>query len=175
VRLYYRFSLSYRDVEEVMFERGVRVSYESIRRWCHKFGPCFAAAIRRQRPQPQDKWHLDEMYIKMNGETDYLWRAADANGMVLDILVQERRNQEAAETFLRRLVAAYPDEPRVVVTDKLAQWYCPRQNGPKPPGAPAQVKRKQPRWATDTAGRRCVQNELPTAGRTSGTSIRVWT
>jgi putative transposase len=122
VRLYYRFSLSYRDVEELMFERGVRVSYESIRRWCHKFGPCFAAAIRRQRPQPQDKWHLDEMYIKMNGKTYYLWRAVDAEGMVLDILVQERRNQEAAETFLCRLVAEYPDEPRVVVTDKLASY-----------------------------------------------------
>jgi putative transposase len=122
VRLYYRFSLSYRDVEELMFERGIIVSYESIRRWCHKFGPCFTAATRRQRPQPKDKWHLDEMYIKMNGRAYYLWRAVDAEGMVLDILVQERRNQEAAETFLRRLVAAYPDEPRVVVTDKLASY-----------------------------------------------------
>src|SRR5262249_9775486 len=85
-------------------------------------GPFFAAAIRRQRPRPQDKWHLDEMYIKMKGRTYYLWRAVDAEGMVLDILVQERRNQEAAETFLRRLVAEYPDEPRVVVTDQLASY-----------------------------------------------------
>src|SRR5215469_9098166 len=122
VRLYYRFSLSYRDVEELMFERGVIVSYESIRRWCHKFGPFFAAAIRQQRPQPKDKWHLDELFIKMGGRTYYLWRAVDADGMVLDILVQERRNQEAAETFLRRLVEAYPDEPRVVVTDKLGSY-----------------------------------------------------
>ena len=122
VRLYYRFSLSYRDVEELMFERGIIVSYESIRRWCHKFGPAIAAGLRERRPQPQDKWHLDEMYIKMSGRTYYLWRAVDADGMVLDILVQERRNQVAAETFLRRLVEAYPDEPRVVATDKLASY-----------------------------------------------------
>jgi putative transposase len=88
--------------------------------------PFFAAEIRRQRPQPKDEWHLDEMYIKMNGRTYYLWRAVDAEGMVLDILVRERRNQEAAETFLRRLVAAYPDEPRVVVTDKLASYMALR-------------------------------------------------
>jgi putative transposase len=122
VRLYYRFPLSYRGVEELMFERGVIVSYESIRRWCHKFGPFFAAEIRRRRPQPRDKWHLDEVLIKMGGRTYYLWRAVDAAGMVLDILVQERRNQEAAEAFLRRVVEGYPEEPRVVVTDKLASY-----------------------------------------------------
>jgi putative transposase len=122
VRLYYRFPLSYRGVEEMMFERGVVVSYETIRRWCHTFGPAIAAALRQRRPQPQDKWHLDEMHIKMQGKTYYLWRAVDADGMVLDILVQERRNQEAAETFLRRVVEAYPGEPRVAVTDKLASY-----------------------------------------------------
>jgi putative transposase len=122
VRLYYRFPLSYRGVEELMFERGVIVSYETIRRWCHKFGPVLAAALRRRRPQPKDKWHLDEMYIKMNGQTYYLWRAVDADGMVLDILVQERRNQEAAETFLRRVVEGSLEEPRVAVTDKLASY-----------------------------------------------------
>jgi len=122
VRLYFRFPLSYRGIEEVMFERGIIVSYESIRRWCHKFGPVIAAEIRRRRPQPKDTWHLDEMYIKMNGKTYYLWRAVDADGMVLDILVQERRNQEAAERFLRRLVEGCPAEPRVAVTDKLASY-----------------------------------------------------
>ncbi len=122
VRLYYRFPLSYRGVEEMMFERGVVVSYEAIRKWCHKFGPVLAAALRRRRPQPKDKWHLDEMHIKMNGKTYYLWRAVDAEGMVLDILIQERRNQEAAETFLRRLLESYPEEPRVTVTDKLASY-----------------------------------------------------
>ena len=122
VRLYYRFPLSYRGVEELMFERGVVVSYEAIRRWCRKFGPLIAAGLRRRRPQPKDKWHLDELYIKINGTTYYLWRAVDADGMVLDILVQERRNQEAAERFLRRVVDEYPDEPRVAVTDKLCSY-----------------------------------------------------
>lgn len=122
VRLYYRFPLSYRGVEELMFERGVIVSYESIRRWCLKFGPVIAAGASLRRPQPKDKWHLDEMQIKMHGKTYYLWRAVDADGMVLDILVQERRNQEAAETFLRRVVERYPDAPRVAVTDKLGSY-----------------------------------------------------
>jgi len=122
VRLYYRFPLSYRGVEELMLDRGVAVSYESIRRWCHKFGPHFAAEIRRQRPQPKDKWHLDEVFIKMGGRTYYLWRAVDADRLVLDILVQERRNREAAEAFLRRLVEGYPEGPRVAVTDKLASY-----------------------------------------------------
>jgi putative transposase len=117
--LYYRFPLSYRGVEELMFERGIVVSYETIRRWCHKFGPDIVAALRRRRPKPKDTWHLDEMHIKMNGKTYYLWRAVDADGMVLDILVQERRNQEAAVAFLQRLGEGYPDEPRVVVTDQL--------------------------------------------------------
>lgn len=105
-----------------MFERGIIVSYESIRRWCHKFGPAIAAEIRRRRPHPKGTWHLDEMYIKMNGKTFYLWRAVDADGMVLDILVQERRNQAAAEALLRRLVDGYPDQPRVAITDKLASY-----------------------------------------------------
>jgi putative transposase len=105
-----------------MFERGVVVSYECSRRWCHTFRPLSAAQLRQRRPQPKDTWHLDELYIKMNGRTYYLWRAVDADGMVLDILVQERRNQEAAERFLRRLMEEYPEEPRVAVTDKLASY-----------------------------------------------------
>src|SRR5690349_8750745 len=111
VRLYDRFPLRFRSVEELMFERGIVVSYETIRRWCHKFGPIIAAALRRRRPKPKDTWHLDEMHMKMNGKTYYLWRAVDADGMVLDILVQERRHQEAAVAFLQRLVEGYPDEP----------------------------------------------------------------
>ena len=122
VRLYYRFPLSYRGIEELMLERGIVVSYESIRRWCLKLGPIYAAGIRRRRPQPRDKWHLDEVFIKIGGRTYYLWPAVDADGLVLDILVQERRNREAAETFLRRVVGEYPEEPRVVVTDKLASY-----------------------------------------------------
>ncbi len=114
VRLYFRLPLSYRAVEELMFERGIVVSYETIRRWCLTFGPRIAAEIKRRRPRPNDKWHLDEVFITMNGKTSYVWRAVDADGRVLDIVVQERRNQEAAEALLRRLVNGYADEPRVV-------------------------------------------------------------
>jgi len=122
VRLYIRFPLSYRSVEGLLFERGVIVSYETIRAWCLKLGPLIAAELKRRRSQPKGQWHLDEMYIKMNGKTYYLWRAVDADGMVLDILVQERRNQAAAEAFLRRIVEGYPEAPRVTVTDKLASY-----------------------------------------------------
>lgn len=122
VRLHYRFPLSYRGVEELLFERGVVISYERIRRWCLKFGPLYAAEIRKRRPKPRDTRHLDEVFIKMGGKTYYLWRAVDADGLVLDILVQDRRNQQVAEAFLRRLVEGYPEEPRVTVTDKLASY-----------------------------------------------------
>jgi putative transposase len=122
VWLYFRFLLSYRDVEELLAERGIAVSYETVRRWCRKFGPTFADGVRRRRPRPGDKWHLDEVQLKINGQRHWLWRAVDQDGVVLDILVQRRRNQEAAETFLRRVVAGCGYEPRVVITDKLASY-----------------------------------------------------
>jgi putative transposase len=101
---YYRFLLSYRDVEEVLAERGIAITYETIRRWCRKFGPTFADGVRRRRSRPGNTWHGDEVQLKLNGKQHWLWRAVDQDGMVLDILVQERRNREAAEAFLRRLV-----------------------------------------------------------------------
>jgi putative transposase len=122
VYLYYRFTISYRDVKELRARRGIVVSYETIRRWCLKFGSHFAAEIRRRRPQPKTTWHLDEMYIKMNGRTWYLWRAVDAEGLELDIVLQESRNQAAAEVLLRRLVEDQPTKPRVIITDKLASY-----------------------------------------------------
>ena len=122
VYLYFRFALSYRDVEELLAVRGIAVSYETVRRWCLKFGHLFAGEVRRRRPPPRDRWHLDEMYLRIGGRTYYLWRAVDADGLVLDIFLQERRNQEAAEAFLRRLVDGQPAEPRIVVTDKLASY-----------------------------------------------------
>jgi putative transposase len=122
VWLYYRFLLSYRDVEELLAERGLAVSYETVRRWCVKFGPPFADGVRRRRPRPGDKWHLAEVQLKINGRKHWLWRAVDQDGVVLDILVQARRNQAAAETFLRRLVEGSGYEPRVVITDKLASY-----------------------------------------------------
>jgi putative transposase len=104
VGLSYRFLLRYRDVEELLAERGIAVSYETIRRWSKRFGQTFAHGVRRRRPRPGDKWHLDEVPRKSNGRKHWLWRAVDQDGVVLDILVQERRNQEAAERFLGRVV-----------------------------------------------------------------------
>ncbi len=125
VWLYYRFLLSYGDVEELLAERGVLVSYKSIRRWCHKFGQAYADGLCRRRARPGDKWHIDEVQLKINGRKHWLWRAVDHEGVVLDVLVQSHRNQEAAEAFLRRLVEGHGYAPRVVVTDKLAATHRP--------------------------------------------------
>ncbi|MCX4617720.1 IS6 family transposase [Streptomyces mirabilis] len=122
VWLYHRFPLSFREVEELMLQRGVIVSYETIRRWCAKFGQAYANGLRHRRPRPGDKWHLDEVFIKVNGEHKYLWRAVDQDGNVLDILVQNRRDKAAARRFFRRLMKKTGTVPRVVVTDKLRSY-----------------------------------------------------
>ena len=121
VWLYHRFALSLRDVEELMVARGVVLTYETIRSWCAKFGPGDAAQLRRRRPRPGDKWHLDEVFVKINGATHYLWRAVDQHGDVLDILVQSRRHAVAAKRFFRKLLTGLRYVPRVLVTDKLAE------------------------------------------------------
>jgi putative transposase len=120
--LYHRFPLSIREVEERMLERGVTVSYETVRRWCAKFGQPYAGALRRRQPRPGDMWHLDEVFIKINGRLQYLWRAVDQNGNVLDILVQNRRDKAVARRFLRRLLRRTGVVPRVIVTDKLRSY-----------------------------------------------------
>ncbi|WP_218082600.1 IS6 family transposase [Anthocerotibacter panamensis] len=122
VWLYFRFCLSYRDVEEMMAVRGITLTYETVRAWCRKFGQVYANQIRHRRPQPGDKWHLDEVVLKINGQTSYLWRAVDQEGNVLDILVQKRRNQAAAKKFFRKLLKGLRYVPRVIVTDKLASY-----------------------------------------------------
>src|SRR5215216_5848261 len=127
VWLYFRFALSYRDVEELLAERGVVVSYETIRQWCQKFGQAYANALRRRRPRPGDKWHLDEVFITINGQTHYLWRAVDQDGTVLDILVQSRRNKQAAKKFFRKLLSGLQYVPRVLITDKLASYGAAKQ------------------------------------------------
>ena len=127
VWLYFRFPLSFREVEELMLERGIFVSYETIRRWCAKFGQQYASALRRRQPRPGDKWHLDEVFIKINGDQKYLWRAVDQDGNVLDILVQNRRDKAAARRFLRRLLEKTGAVPRVVVTDKLRSYGAARR------------------------------------------------
>ncbi len=119
VWLYFRFTLRFREVEEMMLARGVVVSYETIRRWCAKFGPVYAAKLRRRRPRPGDKWHLDEVFVRINGRLRHLWRAVDQNGTVLDILIQSRRNAKAATKFFRKLLKGLRYVPRVIVTDKL--------------------------------------------------------
>ena len=118
--LYYRFLLSYRDVEELLAERGLAVSDDTIRRWCRTFGQTVADGLCRRRARPGDKWHINEVQLKTNGRKHWLWRAVDQQGVVLDILVQSRRNQEAAAAFLRRPVDGRGYEPWVVITDKLA-------------------------------------------------------
>ncbi len=120
VWLYFRFALSYRDVEELLAERGVLLTYETVRQWCRKFGQTYANELRRRRPRPGDKWHLDEVFIQINGRAHYLWRAVDQDGNVLDILVQSRRDKRAAVKFLRRLLKGLAYVPRVLITDKLA-------------------------------------------------------
>src|SRR4030088_251128 len=104
VWLYFRFHLSFRDVQDLLAERGIIVSHESIRQWCAKFGAAFATGLRRRRGRAGDKWHLDEVLLKIRGKRHWLWRAVDQHGVVLDILVQERRDQQAAERFLRQVL-----------------------------------------------------------------------
>ncbi|MFF3959845.1 IS6 family transposase [Streptomyces sp. NPDC001890] len=122
VWLYHRFPLSFREVEELMLQRGVLVSHETVRRWCAKFGQAYANGLRRRRPRPGDKWHLDEVFVKINGVRQYLWRAVDQDGNILDIMVQSRRNAKAAKRFLAKLMKKQQRVPRVMVTDKLRSY-----------------------------------------------------
>src|SRR5215213_7191875 len=117
VWLYLRFSLSYRDVEELLAERGLDVSYESVRTWVLKFGPAIARALRRCRPRPSDRWHLDEMVVRIAGRHMYLWRAV-VRGEVLESLVQRRRDKRAAVRLMRKLLRKQGFAPKQVTTDK---------------------------------------------------------
>src|ERR671924_2211576 len=122
VWLYFRFCLSYRDVEELLCARGIIVTYEAIRKWCWKFGQAYANQLRRRRPRPGDTWHLDEVFLTIHGERHYLWRAVDQDGHILDILVQRRRNKKAAKKFFRKLLKGYQYVPRVIITDELKSY-----------------------------------------------------
>ena len=104
VWLYFRFALSFRDVEEMLAMRGVVLTYETVREWCLKFGQSYANNLRPGSPRPGDTWHLDEVFLKINGRIHYLWRAVDQDGDVLDILVQSNRNKKAAKKFFRKLL-----------------------------------------------------------------------
>jgi len=120
--LYFKFSLSYRDVEDLLAERGIDVSYETVRRWVLKFGSAYAQKLRKFRPRPSGHWHLDEVFVSINGKRSYLWRAVDSEGEVLEILVHSRRNKRAALKLMRKLLKKQGFVPDTVVTDKLPSY-----------------------------------------------------
>src|SRR5215467_14020835 len=138
VWLYLRFTLSYRDVEDLLAERGFDISYETVRSWVLKFGPVIARRLRQRRPRPSDRWHLDEMVVRIAGQRMYLWRAVDHEGEVLDMLVQRRRDGRAALRLMRKLLRKQGFVPKLLVTDKLRsygsafrqlQLTCPHEQG----------------------------------------------
>ena len=122
VWLYFRFALSFRDVEEMLAMRGVVLTYETVREWCLKFGQSYANNLRRRSPRPGDTWHLDEVLLKINGRIHYLWRAIDQDGDVLDILVQSNRDKKAAKNFFRKLLKGLHYVLSLIVTDKLRSY-----------------------------------------------------
>nr|WP_116208998.1 IS6 family transposase [Paraperlucidibaca baekdonensis] len=122
VWIYYRFNLSFRDIEDLLAEKGISVSYEAIRLWCIKFGPSYARKLKQRHRGFGDTFYLDEVFIKINGIQHYLWRAVDQDGEVVDVFVQSRRNGAAAKQFFKRLLRNHGGEPRTIVTDKLASY-----------------------------------------------------
>jgi putative transposase len=136
--LYLRFTLSYRDVEELLAERGLDLSYETIRRWVLNFRPAIARRLGQRRPRPGDRWHLDEMIVRIAGRRMYLWRAVDHEGEILDMLVQRRRDARAALRLMRKLLKKQGFAPKLLVTDKLRSYgsafrqlrlTCPHEQG----------------------------------------------
>ena len=122
VWLYHRFCLSFRDAEDLLAQRGVTVTYETIRQWCQRFGPVYARRLRRRRGRLGDTWHLDEVFVTIQGRHQYLWRAVDEDGDVLDILVQSHRNRRAAVRFFRKLLKTQGRIPRRLITDQLRSY-----------------------------------------------------
>ena len=122
VWLYHRFTLSFRDVEDLLAERGILVSYEAIRYWCLKFGPRYARSLRRKQGRLGDIWHVDELFITIRGQRYYLWRAVDQDGDVIDILVTRRRDRRAAKRFFRKMLKHQGQTPWQLVTDKLRSY-----------------------------------------------------
>jgi putative transposase len=120
--LYLRFTLSFRGVEDLLAECGIAISYETVRRWVNHFGPIIAAELRKRRPKPHAVWHLDEVYLKIDGRMVYLWRAVDAEGEVLDVIVQSKRNKHAALKLMRKLLRKYAVAPERLVADDLRSY-----------------------------------------------------
>ncbi|TFH47083.1 MAG: IS6 family transposase, partial [Lysobacterales bacterium] len=122
VWLYQRFCLSFRDVEDLLAQRGIEVSYESIRQWCNRFGPDYARKLKQRNGRLGDTWFLDEVFVTIRGKLHYLWRAVDQDGDTIDILIQKRRNKRAAKRFFRKLLKSQCASPRRMVTDKLKSY-----------------------------------------------------
>jgi putative transposase len=122
VWLYFRFNLSYRDIEDLLAERGISVSYESIRLWCIKFGPKYAGRLKRQHRGFGDTFFIDDVFVKIRGEQHYLWRAVDQDGEVVDVFLQTRRDGNAAKRFFKRLLTVDGGEPRKITTEKLGSY-----------------------------------------------------
>ena len=122
VWLYHRFNLSHRDIEDLLAERGVEVSYESIRLWCNKFGPKYVKRLKRRHQGFGDTFYVDEVFVKIQGRQQYLWRAVDQDGEVVDVFLQARRDGKAAKHFFKRLLKNHKGEPRKIVTDKLRSY-----------------------------------------------------
>lgn len=155
VWLYHRFSLSLRDVEDLLAERGVVVTYESIRQWCNRFGPKYAGKLKKRCGRLGDAWFLDEVFIKIRGELHYLWRAVDQDGDTIDILVQKRRNKHAAARFFRKLLKGQCTSPRRMVTDKLKSYAAARR----------EVMPTVPHWTDQYANNRAELSHEPTRQR----------
>jgi len=122
VWLYYRFNLSHRDIEDLLAERGITVSHESIRLWCIKFGAIYSKRLKRKHRGYGDTFYIDEVFVKINGKQHYLWRAVDQDGEVVDVYLQARRDGAAAKCFFKRLLRSHGGEPRKIVTDKLRSY-----------------------------------------------------
>jgi putative transposase len=127
VWLYHRFNLSHRDIEDLLAERGIEATYESVRLWCNKFGPLFAKRLKRRHPGFGDTFFIDEVFVTIAGRRHYLWRAVDQDGDVIDVYLQARRDAEAARRFFRRLLQSHGTSPRKIVTDKLGSYRVARR------------------------------------------------
>ena len=155
VWLSYRFPLSYRDGEELLCERGITVSQEAVRQWCRQCGQEYANRLRRRRPQPGDTWPLDEVFLTITGARPYLWRAVDQDDNVLDMLIQSRRNTQAATKFFRTLLTGLTSVPRVRITEKLKSYGAAQRE--RLPG----VEHRQSR----SRNNRCEHSPRPTRQR----------
>ncbi len=128
VWLYHRFTLSFRDIEELLAARGIIVTYETIRKWCKKFGSAYCNQIKKTRGRLGDTWYLDEVFIKINGAEHYLWRAVDQDGDEIDILVQKRKDKSAAKRFFKKLLKGQQATPIKIVTDKLRSYSAAKRD-----------------------------------------------